>query len=497
MFFPREENIEIDGMKYEIPNHIRVDTWNSKLLIVEVFEIFKSLEEMEKDDYLEKKKGLTTKLKEFDKQYVKHCKKTHPEVQEIINSAIEPVLNVLESNYNFHKLEEMMKTHTDIPAFRVSALENKFCEHMETVCKILSDHGKLQDTYDIKRMLNLLKLEDWENNVPMAFYLTPLKNSIKAMREELIIMRSLGPNRCKYYLEDNEPLHALVISMVKNDVTSQWLMGNKLKNDQLCFLYEVIKIIYQSNLKNKLINKDKELTENVIPRLAAFKGLLLIRNIKIKQIEESKKDKKRSEFAEDPEEEPKVEGEGEQPNDDLKVAEEEDDEELKEQREYRKQLEKEEAEYKKYGRKWIWQNYISENRKNDWLNVAEDLRHINDHVIQDVQDFILISAFPKQKQEKRAEIAKAVESLLMDSEEVKNKEDPKEVEEIKEKREFELALRPPFIWNFKETRMDQEDKIKADDPLKTQEEIEKERLEEEARKEVEPYLINPNAFPES
>ena len=85
----------------------------------------------------------------------------------------------------------------------------------------------------------------------------------------------------------------------------------------------------------------------------------------------------------------------------------------------------------------------------------------------------------------------------MNSEEVKNKEDPKEVEEIKEKREFELALRPPFIWNFKETRMDQEDKIKADDPLKTQEEIEKERIEEEARKEVEPYLINPNAFPES
>ena len=43
MFFPREEAVIIDGVKYEIPNHIRVDTWNSKSLVVnEIFEIFKS-----------------------------------------------------------------------------------------------------------------------------------------------------------------------------------------------------------------------------------------------------------------------------------------------------------------------------------------------------------------------------------------------------------------------------------------------------------------------
>ena len=71
-------------------------------------------------------KRLTTKLKEFDKTYMKHIKKTHPEVQEIISSAIDPVLNVQESNYNFHKLEELMKTQDDIPKFRYMALEDKF-----------------------------------------------------------------------------------------------------------------------------------------------------------------------------------------------------------------------------------------------------------------------------------------------------------------------------------------------------------------------------------
>lgn len=104
---------------------------------------------------------------------------------------------------------------------------------MEVICTNLKEHGNLKDTFDIKRMLNLLKLDNWEENVPMAFYLTPLKVSIKTVRDELIVMRKKGQNRCKYYIEDNQPMHEYIIDMVKKDVTAQWLMGDKLKNDQL------------------------------------------------------------------------------------------------------------------------------------------------------------------------------------------------------------------------------------------------------------------------
>ena len=362
---------------------------------------------------------------------------------------------------------------------------------MEVVCKILSDHGKLQDIFDIKRMLNLLKQDEWEHNPPMAFYLSPLKASIKEMREELLRMKTLGPNRTKYYLEENQPLHDLTIKMVKNDVTAQWLMGDSLKNDQLCFIYNVIKIIYQSNLKNKLINKDKELIENVIPRLACFKGLLVIRNIIILQKDEAKKlNKLKDEASEEasPEEEKKEESEKEK-----QIEEEDEDEDA---RAFREEKKLEEEEMKKYGRKWIWQNYLSENRKEDWLNVAEDLRHINDDVIQDIQDYILISAFPKKKQKERKELAKEVEGLLLSSFKIKNKNDNEEIKQVKNQREFELSLRPPFVWNFSETRKDIEDKIKLENPLKSLEELEKERIEEEEKKEQEPYLINHNALPE-
>lgn len=86
-------------------------------------------------------------------------------------------------------------------------------------------------------------------------------------------------------------MHKLIINMVSKDVTAQWLMGNKLKNDQLCFLYDVIKIIYKSPLKAKLINFDKELIEIVIPEMAVFRALLIIRDILQVKFDENKKAK--------------------------------------------------------------------------------------------------------------------------------------------------------------------------------------------------------------
>lgn len=428
-------------------------------------------------------------MKNFEKQYAKHVKKTHPEVQDIITTAITPILNLLESNYNFHKIEELKKAGQEIPSFRFSALEDRFCEHMEIVCKVLSDHGKLQDIYDIKRMLNLLKKDEWEDNVPMAYYLKPLQKSIKECRAELLHMRKLGSNRCKYYIEDNQPFHELVIKMVKNDVTAQWLMGDELKNDQLCFLYQVIKIIHNSSLKNKLINKDKDLIDNIIPKLACFRGLIVIRDILYLKLEEEKQVKKGSILATTLKQEELAKlGNREE------VKEEVVEDENEEARALRKQKLLDESEMKKYGRKWIWQNYISENRKNDWTNAAEDLRHINKLVIQDIQDFILIEGFSKQKQTNRKALAEDIEQLL--GFKAENKDSKEELALIKKKRDFELSLRPPMVWNFVETRIDEEEKIKLEDPLKASQE-ESERQDAETKDEDEPYLINHNAMPAS
>lgn len=44
-------------------------------------------------------------------------------------------------------------------------------------------------------MLNLLKIENWKEKTPMAFYLTPLQDAIKAVRNELLIMKKKGQHR--------------------------------------------------------------------------------------------------------------------------------------------------------------------------------------------------------------------------------------------------------------------------------------------------------------
>lgn len=60
----------------------------------------------------------------------------------------------------------------------------------------------------------------------------------------------------------------------------------------------------------------------------------------------------------------------------------------------------EEAERKKYGRHWIWEGYFNEKNQSKWLATAENLKHINDQVIEDVQDYILLEGFKPMKEDK-------------------------------------------------------------------------------------------------
>ncbi len=39
---------------------------------------------------------------------------------------------------------------------------------------------------------------------------------------------------------------------------------------------------------------------------------------------------------------------------------------------------------------WIWDQYYNESKKDVWIQAAEKLRRINTHVLQDIEDFILL-----------------------------------------------------------------------------------------------------------
>jgi len=54
-------------------------------------------------------------------------------------------------------------------------------------------------------------------------------------------------------------------------------------------MYNVAKIIYDSALKDQLLNDKKEVIENVLPALAAYEALMIIKNIlDVKEAEKKK-----------------------------------------------------------------------------------------------------------------------------------------------------------------------------------------------------------------
>ena len=54
-----------------------------------------------------------------------------------------------------------------------------------------------------------------------------------------------------------------------------------------------------------------------------------------------------------------------------------------------------------YGRYWVWEGYYNEEQKEKFLKAADDLKHVNDHILEDIEDYILLKGFPRQiKQDK-------------------------------------------------------------------------------------------------
>lgn len=59
------------------------------------------------------------------------------------------------------------------------------------------------------------------------------------------------------------------------------------------------------------------------------------------------------------------------------------------------------------------------------------LKHINEHVIQDIRDWILIQGFDPKVQKDRKAIAEKVDTLLVNPEKLKSKEGKEEFDSLK------------------------------------------------------------------
>lgn len=184
MFFKRTEILEIDGKQYMFGNAAINDHFKCKELIVSIWEHLKDdfFKDLDKDKFTGWRKELLNKLKDWDKAYLKHMKSTNPELKDIHTTAMLPLVNLMESNFNFYNFLRMKRSsHPDLPEFRHKALEERYIEHFTKICDILAafpslDEKKLEDPYDIAQMLDVLKTQNWLLIPALCFYMKPLQD---------------------------------------------------------------------------------------------------------------------------------------------------------------------------------------------------------------------------------------------------------------------------------------------------------------------------------
>ena len=113
----------------------------------------------------------------------------------------------------------MLLHKIEVPEFRLKAIEDQFILKMTKVCDIMRDYGDLKERpYDIRHMLEILKIPNWKNIVPYKFVLDPLEKAFNEVDEELRRMRTAGHLRSRYVIEKNEELAKRIRTMVEADI---------------------------------------------------------------------------------------------------------------------------------------------------------------------------------------------------------------------------------------------------------------------------------------
>ena len=141
-----DDFIQIDGVTYEVLNSVQTDHWSCKETFLN---IILHLDQMYDDDALTPdtlaglKKELISKLKDFEKKYVKHVKVTNPILADIHKRAMQPVVDLTEASVNLQNFRTL-SLKREFPEFRKKALTEKFIEHLDNVCRILKAFPNLE-----------------------------------------------------------------------------------------------------------------------------------------------------------------------------------------------------------------------------------------------------------------------------------------------------------------------------------------------------------------
>ena len=255
------DEIDIDGVRYEVPNAVNQDHFDCK---EKFMNIIRHVETGCDGDYLTPdtlaayKKEMVSKLKDFEKKYVKHAKQFNPQIADIHKKAMQPVVDLMESTWNLDNYKKLDRTR-HFPEFRGRALTEKFIEHMTKVCDILKgfpnkDKKTLDEEYDVRHMLEILDIPGWRDSPPLEFFIRPMQNAFDELVAELRAMKERAPLHVSYYVERNYEMTVKIMNFTHQFNIVRWLAGDDLKQTQFKFAYNMHDKIYNSALKDIYLN---------------------------------------------------------------------------------------------------------------------------------------------------------------------------------------------------------------------------------------------------
>ena len=263
--------------------------------------------------------------------------------------------------------------------------------------RFLSQIPEIIDPHKMTVNLEEIPKLSKKNSFPTSFYIKKLEESLYDLKKMCYEMKLNGINRILLPISANIDFTTQVKIVYDNHVNIDKIMGDTLKLEQYLFIYDKIDYISKSNLHSELLSaKDKYLMETGISKFIFYEGLchsvdVLLKMRKDNRLNEIKYDNMDNFFqltklnldsltdfnsfnyynfenyTHDITNTYATDIKNEIKKDKLILLE----------------------EIKKFGRFFIFENFMDPNEKNNWIELVNQLIEINSLVREDIRDFLL------------------------------------------------------------------------------------------------------------
>ena len=437
---------------------------DAELLIAELKDIvvrFTSLDTLiDYDEPLKKlRKDLKKQFTELIKRYKKFIKRKGSKdiIKEILDDCLSPLKNLMESNNGLIFLEF---TYTDPHMFEAcnfqyKALIMNFISDFQNCQRILLEHTTVHEELknkeedllkgdnsehmknkikkdieelkylrqkgdpDICSVLKKFQYYDWRDNIVENFFIHPLLDNFLKLRTNLEKLYLMGYNYWRVPLSTNRVFLKDINDLINQELLSEQLLGDRLKREQLNFVFDNLKLIFKSIGKDKMLDRSEKMLELTIPRLIALKTLEQIDKIYKRKFEEATEGQE-VKIAEIEPPVPLIEfalmsakelNEAKKNNKKMpkwktwqdilpKGLDYKEDIQLANGVEYTIEMDDNSIpELDKYGRFFMWPDFLPEDLHQEVLETSKLLRDINQAVIQDLEDYIIAEGITSSAKE--------------------------------------------------------------------------------------------------